>query len=185
MAVGEILVFLNADSVPASPEQFASVVLQWAAEAPEEIALACPVFVHPEVAGWSDRLFHGIYNRYIWLLNCCGIGMGRGECHIIRRWAFERVGGYNEQLYAGEDFELYYRLRRLGRIRMAWELPIYESPRRYRRYGYMRTLWLWTLNAASVLFLHRSAARVWEPVRDQSHNPKPHYAHLPGCRRQY
>ncbi len=166
LAHGEVLVFLNADSVPADPDDFASYVLQWAYSAPEEVAIACPVFVHPAVEVWKDRLFHGLYNRYLWLLNACGLGIGRGECHIVRRWAFERVGGYNEALYAGEDFDLYRRLRRLGRIRMAWELPIYESPRRYRRYGYARTLWLWTLNAASVLLFNRSHARSWEPVRE-------------------
>lgn len=171
LATAELLVFLNADSVPADPEHFVRTVLRWAAEAPEEVALACPVFVYPAVARWSDRIFHSFYNRYIGLLNCCGIGMGRGECHVVRRWAFERVGGYNERLYAGEDFELYHRLRRLGRIRMAWELPIYESPRRYRRYGYVRTLCLWTLNALWVLLTHRSATRSWKPVRETSHRP--------------
>ncbi len=170
LATAELLVFLNADSVPADPEHFMRTVLQWATDAPEEVALACPVFVHPAVARWSDRLFHGLYNRYIWLLNRCGIGMGRGECHVVRRWAFERVGGYNERLYAGEDFELYYRLRRLGRIRMAWELPVYESPRRYRRYGYACTLGLWTLNALWVLIARRSATSRWEPVRERSHS---------------
>jgi GT2 family glycosyltransferase len=42
--------------------------------------------------------------------------MGRGECHIVRAEPFWRVGGYDERLYAGEDFDLYRRLRRLGRI---------------------------------------------------------------------
>jgi glycosyltransferase involved in cell wall biosynthesis len=167
VACGTLLVFLNADSVPADPEGFVTAVLRWAREAPaHEVALSCPVFVHPEVATWKDRLFHGIYNRYIWLLNVCGLGMGRGECHIVRRWAFEQVGGYNEELFAGEDFDLYRRLRRVGTIRMAWELPIYESPRRYRRYGYARTLALWTLNALWVLLLKRSFVRQWNPIRD-------------------
>lgn len=168
VASGSILLFLNADSVPANPERFFWHIHRWAEEAPDEVALACPVYVHPAVAVWKDRAFHSFYNRYFALLNACGLGIGRGECHIVRRWAFERVGGYNEQLYAGEDFDLYRRLRRLGRIRMAWELPIYESPRRYRRYGYARTLWLWTINAFAVLFLHRSIARSWEPIREPS-----------------
>ncbi len=170
LAHGEVLIFLNADSVPADPEHFIRTVLAWAQTAPEkELALACPVYVHPADATWKDRLFHALYNRYVWLLNCCGLGMGRGECHIVRRWAFWKVGGYDERLFAGEDFDLYRRLRRLGRIRMAWELPIYESPRRYRHYGYLRTLWLWTLNALSAMLAHRSVSRLWEPVRDMSH----------------
>ncbi|GBD07229.1 PGL/p-HBAD biosynthesis glycosyltransferase [bacterium HR21] len=174
VAEGHVLVFLNADSVPAESDRFAQTVLRWAATAPaEEVALACPITVHPECATWKDRLFHAVYNRYIGLLNTCGLGMGRGECHIVRRWAFWQVGGYDERLAAGEDFELYRRLRRLGKIRMAWELLIYESPRRYRRYGYARTLWLWTLNAASVLLLRRSISRKWEPVREMSHVPPP------------
>ncbi|MCS6966664.1 MAG: glycosyltransferase, partial [Candidatus Kapabacteria bacterium] len=98
MAQGNILVFLNADSVPADPEHFLWYIHRWAEEAPDEVALACPVYVHPAVAVWKDRAFHSLYNRYFALLNACGLGIGRGECHIVRRWAFERVGGYNEQL---------------------------------------------------------------------------------------
>ena len=67
------------------------------------------------------------------------MGMGRGECHIVKRELFERAGGYDESLGAGEDFELYTRrLRKYGKIVICKDLTVYESPRRYRKFGYIR-----------------------------------------------
>ena len=44
-------------------------------------------------------------------------------------------------------------------------LIVYESPRRYRRYGYMRITLLWLLNGLGVLLFKRSLVHEWKPVR--------------------
>jgi len=67
--------------------------------------------------------------------------MGRGECQIVRRDIFEKVGKYNTNLIAGEDFDLYRRIKKNnGNIYYSKEIIIYESPRRFRKYGYLKTL---------------------------------------------
>ena len=97
--------------------------------------------------------------------NLLGMGMGRGECHVMRAETFRSSGGYDAALAAGEDYELFLRLHRTGRIAFLREVTVYESPRRYRRYGYARITMLWLLNGLGVLFLKRSMVQEWTPVR--------------------
>jgi hypothetical protein len=66
---------------------------------------------------------------------------------------------------AGEDFDLYRRLTRCGKIGHRERLLVYESPRRFRRYGYLRVLFEWTLNAVAVMVLKRSISKEWEEIR--------------------
>jgi hypothetical protein len=91
--------------------------------------------------------------------------MGRGECQVVRQTAFMALKGYNPELAAGEDFDLFRRLRSIGKVRYDHSLLIYESPRRYRKYGYARVYWDWILNGIAVLFKNKAISEVWEEVR--------------------
>jgi predicted glycosyltransferase involved in capsule biosynthesis len=99
------------------------------------------------------------------MLNFIGMGMGRGECQIVLAEYFKKVGGYNSALTAGEDFDLFRRLAKIGKIKFAKDILVYESPRRFRKYGYLRILMSWLLNSISVMFYNRSVSKDWEAVR--------------------
>ncbi|MEO5931221.1 MAG: glycosyltransferase [Candidatus Kapaibacterium sp.] len=168
MATGTLLVFICADTIPRDPEKFMRGLTQFARSAPDGrriAAIACPVEIAPEERRTSDLLFHAFFNNYVRLLNLVGIGMGRGECQVIRRDSFLAVGGYDSAMVAGEDFDLYSRLARIGRIGHSNDLRVYESPRRFRRYGYLRVLASWTTNGLAVMLLHRSVSKEWEEIR--------------------
>lgn len=168
VARGEVIVFLNGDTYPANVDEFLSVVEEFRIRQgryARASALACPVDFPEQERKLSDNLFHGFYNGYVRLLNWCRIGAGRGECQIVRREVFERVHGYRQNLAAGEDFDLFARISRLARVRFARELLVIESPRRFRKFGYLRVLSWWTLNALSVMLRGRSSSDEWEPVR--------------------
>jgi len=164
LASGEIFIFLNADTIIECPEHFFSTMIGLAMDR-RFVAATCSVLVYPEEERFTDRLFHNFFNWYFWLLNVVGMGMGRGECHVVSKSMFDKVGGYNETVAAGEDYDLFLRLRRIGRIAFVRSLRVFESPRRYRRYGYIRISLLWFLNAFMVLFFHRSMLKEWEPIR--------------------
>jgi glycosyltransferase involved in cell wall biosynthesis len=132
---------------------------------PEIAALTMKFEVFPEEKKFSDSLFHAFYNIYVYVLNSIGMGMGRGECHIVKRNIFEKVKGYNELLAAGEDFDLYRRIKKHGKVKYLRDLKVYESPRRYRKYGYARVLLDWSKNAVSVIIKDRSVSEEWDPVR--------------------
>jgi len=161
---GDVLVFLNADTRFSDINAFFNLVRSFYNNN-SFVAIAFPVRVFPEEEKLSDKLFHKFYNFYVRILNKFFIGMGRGECHVIKRKVFEKVGGYNETLFAGEDFDLYKRIRKFGRILFAKDNIIYESPRRYRKYGYIKVFFDWAKNAISVVLFRKSISKTWEAVR--------------------
>lgn len=163
-AHGDVLMFLNADVSFDDPEAFFREAVRVMGD-DRTLAATCAVAVRADERRLSDRLFHGAFNAYCRFLNTVGIGMGRGECHIIRREIFERLGGYDERIAAGEDFELFHRIRRRGNIAFMNNVVVYESPRRYRVMGYARVAGLWFANAVSVLLFRRSMSRKWLPIR--------------------
>lgn len=163
-ARGEIFLFINADTSVENIEHFFDEMIRIITR-PNVVAATCRVGIYRAEEGLSDRLFHTAYNWLFYLENVFGLGMGRGECHVVRRSSFFAVGGYSESIAAGEDFELFVRLKKTGKIVFANHLRVDESPRRYRKYGYIRISILWFLNSISVILFHRSLNKEWEAVR--------------------
>jgi glycosyltransferase involved in cell wall biosynthesis len=161
---GSILVFLNADVVIEDIDKFFTMMTDVIRSA-SACAATCNVNIYPAEVRVPDVFFHNFFNGYFWCLNLLGMGMGRGECHVVNREVFLKSGGYSEQMAAGEDFEFFLRLRRYGKVKYMRQLTVYESPRRFRKFGYIRISMLWFLNAVSVLFAGHSAVDDWEPVR--------------------
>jgi len=99
-ATGDILIFINADTFPANFDVFFETIIKWfqSKNYRKYDALACYVSAFPEEEKLKDRIFYKIHNNYVKLLNLMGLGMGRGECQIVKRQLFEEIGGYNSKL---------------------------------------------------------------------------------------
>ena len=163
-SLGDVLIFFNADTRITDPADFLTEAIA-TLNLQDVGAIACPIKVFPELEKASDRAFHGFYNAYVKILNRYFFGMGRGECHIIKRECFEDFGGYNEKLAAGEDFDLYRRVRSKWGIAFNDKLLVFESPRRYRKFGYVRVVFDWIKNSIWVTLFKRSISDEWDPVR--------------------
>ncbi len=163
-AKGSVLVFLNADTLIGDPELFFTTLIA-EIDVPGLAALTCRVEVYPDERRPLDRAFHGFYNWFFAMMNRVGMGMGRGECHIMKREVFESVLGYADGIAAGEDYDMFRRLDQVGRIKFLENVVVYESPRRYRRYGYLFVTVSWFINFLAVFFLRRSILSEWKPVR--------------------
>lgn len=164
IATGDIYIFIDGDIIFENLNNFIEKVLN-IFNSKKYIAMTCYINVHPDERIFSDRVFLNFYNWYFKTLNNIGVGMGRGECQIVPKNVFDEVGGYNKNLVAGEDFDLFKRIRRKGKIFFDKSLVIYESPRRYRKYGHSKIFFSWLLNAVSVIFKNKSATKEWEEVR--------------------
>ncbi len=163
-AEGEILIFYNGDILPDNIEEvFRTVESKFINS--KYFAMTCCVKVFKEEQIFLDVVFQNFYNYYFHLLNIIGMGMGRGECHIIKREVFKEFNGYNENLAAGEDFDLYRRIRKKGKILFARNLTVYESPRRYRKLGHFRIFFTWLINSIYIIFGNSSKSTEWKQVR--------------------
>ncbi|MBX2989977.1 MAG: glycosyltransferase [Bacteroidetes bacterium] len=163
-ASGRIFVFLNADTlVKDVPHFFRRINEEIQTEG--LAAITCSVEIYPHERRTIDTYYHGFYNRFFYMMNVVGMGMGRGECHIMKRDVFEQVNGYAARIAAGEDYDMFRRLEKIGRIKFLKDVVVYESPRRYRKYGYAYVTASWFMNFLAVQFLRRSILDEWKPVR--------------------
>lgn len=165
IANSDIIVFINGDSIPADHEEFFNTIVNFAENQKDIDALACYVSSFPNEQLLKDKIFYTLHNNYVRMLNFIGMGMGRGECQVVRRETFEKVGGYNSSIVAGEDFDLYRRISKVGKIKFEKKLHVFESPRRFRKYGYLKTIGYWLLNSITVMLFNRSASKEWEAIR--------------------
>ncbi|HRS02520.1 MAG TPA: glycosyltransferase [Bacteroidota bacterium] len=166
LAQGNVLIFINADTIPKDIDIFFNYIHNWAENqiSPYQ-ALCCWVYSLPEERKLRDFFFYSFHNNYIRLLNFIGIGMGRGECQIVRKDIFNKIGGYNPELVAGEDYDLFKRIAKIAKIKFERKLVVLESPRRFRKYGYIKTIIFWIMNSLSVDFRGKSASKEWEVIR--------------------
>lgn len=165
-AEGEVLVFLNADCMPKNIIDFFNFIEDWRVNGKKYGAVACKVTAFENEVLLRDKIFYLLHNNYVRFLNFIGVGMGRGECQIVRRNVFDEVNGYNSKLVGGEDFDLYRRItKHHHKILYSTKIIIKESPRRFRKYGYLKTLWYWTLNSLYVIFKNKSVSKEWEAIR--------------------
>ncbi len=164
IASSEILIFIDGDIIFENLSKFMDKV-EITFSSNKYLAMTCYINIHPSERVFSDKIFLNFYNWYFRILNNIGVGMGRGECQIIPKNIFDNIGGYNQSLVAGEDFDLFKRIRKKGKILFDKNLVIYESPRRYRKYGHFKIFFSWLLNALSVIFKNKSSSKEWEEVR--------------------
>lgn len=163
-ASGQILIFFNGD-IKINNISYILNTIESRFTDSKYLAMTCCVKVFPEEQKIIDLVFQTFYNYYFHLLNIIGLGMGRGECHIIRKNVFEEFNGYNENLAAGEDFDLFRRIRKKGKILFARNLVVFESPRRYRKLGHFRIFFTWLINSIYIIFGNSSKSSEWKEIR--------------------
>ncbi|MBI1933489.1 MAG: glycosyltransferase [Ignavibacteriales bacterium] len=163
-AKGNVLIFINGDVYIKNFEVFLLKIKNKFLPS-EFLAMTCKVEVFPHEQKLIDLIFHSFYNFHFHALNVIGMGMGRGEFQTIRKDVFEKVNGFNEELAAGEDFDLFRRIRKYGKILFARDLVVYESPRRYRKLGHFRIFFTWLINSVYIIFTKTSKSSEWKEVR--------------------
>jgi glycosyltransferase involved in cell wall biosynthesis len=156
VATGEVLLFLDADTriPPTLFQRIASVM-----DDPECIAGVVAVQHLPA---------RKILRLYLWCWRIFGrfAGMAQGAAQFYRRDTFQSLGGYDENMYMGEDVEFYWAAGRAARetnrrVHYLRDVQVVPSPRRYDAWPLWKTL-LWT-NPVMIVLLRRwqGAWRGW------------------------
>lgn len=163
-ARGDILVFIDADNFLADVNHFFSRIKE-VMRGHNIVAATVKIEVDPAEQTGLDRFWSSFFNWLFFLENkIAGAGMGRGNCQIIKTSAFRQLGGYNETLSSAEDYDMFHRLIKIGKIINIHEVVVYESPRRFRKLGYTKVLWLWVLNSVMFFFTGRPWSKKWQRV---------------------
>lgn len=166
IATGEHLVFIDADCFINDPDEFFEKALKLFALDSQLFGLTVNLKVMKELETFSDKFFFGLVNiTHTFNNNLTHTGSASGEFQMIRRDDYLKLGGYNENLIVFEDNDMFIRLARIGRTRMAKELTVFHTGRRAHKIGWPRLLYLWITNALSYAFFKKSTTKEWHPVR--------------------
>jgi len=153
---GSLLLFLDADTLV--PPSFGAALAEYGND-PRCVGGAFDI---------DQRPARPVLRLYLLLWRVVGLtlGMARGAAQFCRRDAFETLGGYDEQLYMGEDVDFYWRLKRLARAQgkradFVREVRVTTSARRFDRWPLWKSL-IWTNPVVVALFRHRKESwRGW------------------------
>lgn len=166
VARNEFILFLDADCrMPDIDSALANTLPLFHAD-PSLVGLAGAQWVWPEAETWRDRMVFGIDNIQNRLINnVFHRGWANGKCMLVRRKAFEHVGGFDENIVFGEDWNLFMRLAKIGKTRYTSLLASYHSGRRLHALGVIRFYAAWIFNGLNVLVFNKAYVDEWKPVR--------------------
>ena len=163
-ATGEILIWLDADMRIENFGKFINRVLM-VFENPRVVGATVNTFIYPEEETMFDRMFWRFENLIIRSAYWIGLANARGECLVIRASTWKELGGINPKLVAREDFDMFLRLNRKGKVVFFKDINVFESPRRYRKLGYRNVIVEWFLNGFFYIFFKRSFSKAWKSIR--------------------
>lgn len=165
-ASGELLWFIDADVRIVDIEACVGEVADYFAQHPAVVAATQRITIYPEERKWIDSVVYTFFNASVYLQNrLFKTGASPGDCMMIRRRDFERCHGFRPELPTAEDFELYARLAKVGEIAYFWHRKIAMSPRRIRRDGWPKVLWLWYRNWWNQVVRGKLSQADWEARR--------------------
>jgi glycosyltransferase involved in cell wall biosynthesis len=161
-AMGELLVFLDADDLPAP--DFLEKIARSYQRIP--FAIACPWFVAVD-SGISGRLCYFLFNLGFFLGQST-VRMGSGVCLICPRDKFLACGGFDETLHLGEDIHLIRKLcPRFGMHRHLL-VRLGTSGRRFQHEG-VGKLMLFYARITPFLLLG-----LWKPLQKMKYEAAPY-----------
>jgi len=158
-ATGDVLVFVDADCI-LPPKLLESVFL---ALADPDVVGGATGFAPANGRRVERSLFY-LANAYQRAMTIWGIPHNAGYCFFFRRTAFESLGGIREDLVLNETHDLAIRSRSIGRF-VLLPLIVETSMRRFRTYGYLRTI-LQEYVASTILYYAtgRSPRELFRPA---------------------
>lgn len=166
VARGTYLAFVDADTHIPNTEDFFARALTHFESNPDVVGVTGPQRAHGAIETWADRLSFGVLNASLrFQNNVLHRGEASGKCMLVTKAAFDKVGGFREDLTTREDGDFFYRLSRIGRTVFDPSLMIFHGARRAHRLGWGRLWYIWIMNTISVALFNKAVADDWTPIR--------------------
>ena len=167
VAQGEYLVFLDADIVIPNINTFFKKAVENFESNPNLVGLSSFIRTIPEAETKTDIVFRAMHNYFILFMNnIIHLGSGAGEFQMVRASAFNFIGGFDHDIIASEDYDLFRRLAKVGDVRSDSSLVVYEQGRRAHKVGWFRLFFfIWLPNGLSVALFKKSISKKWKEIR--------------------
>ena len=166
-ASGDFIVEIDADTRFHEIDSFFETMLGTFASNPKIVGATCWFRVYPEEETFFDKLIFGITGTMSLILDNIlrqGCASG-GEFQMMRADAFRKIGGYNKDIVAMEDVEMFSRLRKLGRVHFETKLHIFHSGRRAHVVGWPKMIGTFFVNSVYLLLFNKVRSKTWKVVR--------------------
>ena len=166
MATGDFLVFMDGDSYINEPDKFFSEALRYFDKQKNLIGLTVYLRVFPEIETCTDKIMFKIFNLVHFIKNnILHKGEAIGKFQMIKRDAFEKLGGFNGGLVTREDGDMFLRLSKIGRTYCSSKLVILHTARRAHKFGWPKLLWIWMMNSFWFAMFKSVITKEWKPIR--------------------
>jgi glycosyltransferase involved in cell wall biosynthesis len=143
----------------------------FAAFADERVVALSGPFIYYDLSIFSRalvKIFYYVgYGLHIFTHYVLGVGaMLQGGNFIIRRDAFEKVGGFDTSIaFYGEDTDVAKRLSKVGTIKWTFKLPVYTSGRRLKAEGIFYMSAKYTINHLWITFFGHPYTKKYIDIR--------------------
>lgn len=139
-ATGQILVFIDADTAlpPDTLAHFSELMKNEGI-----VGISCRKV--PQSNKTLDRLMYEFVNISTYVSAMLRIGGAHGNLMILRRYAFEQVGGFNPNIIVAEEQDLVRRATKYGRYKFLLDYSVLENPRRLQTWGRLRIYIAWLI----------------------------------------
>ncbi len=162
IATGDFLVFMDADVTVTNLDMFFGKALKIFELDSQLGAVSVFVKILPKVETLADKIVFALMNlNNLISNNYLQIGAAMGEFQMIRKSIFDKIGGYDQKLAAGEDYELFRRIAKISKTKIIKELSAYHTGRRIHKTGWGKLLPLWFMNYIFSLLFKKSFSKEW------------------------
>ena len=164
-AKGDFFVFIDGDSFIENPDEFFTRALNDFRD-PKVVAITGALDIFPQVKTFGDFFMYKLFNFIHFIKNnVFHSGESSGKFQMMRRSAFEKVGGFPADLVTREDALMFNRLAKIGRTLYDGKLVIFHNGRRAHKFGWPKLLTIWMVETFWVAVFKTSRVKEWIPIR--------------------
>ncbi|VVB66631.1 Glycosyltransferase AglE [Candidatus Gugararchaeum adminiculabundum] len=150
VAAADIIVTADADATP--PENWLARIKEDFDKNPDVICFFGPQ--KPDTRMLKVKILFKVMGAVAWFMNKLGRPYLSGGNSAFRKEAYKKAGGF-ANISLGEDIELGWRLKRIGKVRYDGKMLTIVSDRRFVKHGVLGTVFAWKIGELQLLLKYK------------------------------